>query len=183
MAKTNVALTINSIRSENTVSEIVLDVKGGTFFNHMQPPYPPKSNQYWMVIFDRRSLKVVENFQFSNNSAVPSQISKYQNDTNFFYVLTTQLMSTPNLPTGPFYKWLRAEGAGKELTRIEQAAETLNCGSWSSISYTLVDIFGPKDSSTFEFSGLETSRLITTLELAPIDISGTTYYSPIELRS
>nr|WP_321237089.1 hypothetical protein [uncultured Psychroserpens sp.] len=181
MGTSNIALTISSSRNENTNSEIAIGAKGSANFNHMQTNYPPKAQIYWMVIFDRKTLKAVESIEFTDNSAVPSQVAKYQNDTNYFYVLTTQMLGTPNLPTGPLYQWLRTEGAGKELTRIEQAAEALNCGSWSSVSYTIVDVFGPKDASTFEFSELVALRQIITLELMPIDIGGTTYYSPVGL--
>ncbi|WP_460218422.1 hypothetical protein [Psychroserpens sp. MEBiC05023] len=181
MSNSSIALTISSIRNERTSNEIAISEKGAANYQHVQTNYPPTSNTYWMVIFDRRTLKIAENIEFTDNSALPSQVAKYQNDTNYFYVLSTQLMSTPNLPTGSLYKWLRAEGAGMELTRVEQAAEALNCGSWSSVSYTIVDVFGPKDANTFEFSELVDPRQIITLKLMPIDIGGTTYYSPIGL--
>lgn len=177
----NVGLTVHSITSMNSQSEMAIDVKGGSLYNYIKMPAAMANNQYWMVIFDRKTLKVVENFIFTDNSTVPSQVSAYDNNPEYFYVLTTHNMQTNNLPVGAFYKWLRAEGSGVELSRIEQAAGALNCASWSMISYTLVDIFGPKTANTFEFSNLTKKEMINTLELMPLDIGGQTMYSPVSI--
>nr|WP_321237088.1 hypothetical protein [uncultured Psychroserpens sp.] len=151
--------------------------------NYVSVPMPNKKQvQYWMVVFDRKTLKVLENFMFSDNSTVPSQLTPYLNNSDYFYVLTTRIMASTNVPTGSFYNWLISEGAGAGLKTIEQEFYALNCAAYNLFSYTFVNVFGPKVATSLEFYNFEDNRLVTALELMPIQIAGSNLYMPVQLH-
>ncbi|WP_460218421.1 hypothetical protein [Psychroserpens sp. MEBiC05023] len=177
----NIPLTIVSPTNVNAPSFITIGLQKDS--NYLSVPVPnAKQEQYWMVIFERQTLKVAENFMFSDNTSVPTQVSSYLNNSDYFYVFTTQIMASNRVPTSHLYDWLISEGAGVGLKTIEQEFYALNCAAYRLFSYTFVNIFGPKVSSSLEFYNFENNRLVTALQLMPIQIGGTTSYMPIKIR-
>lgn len=180
MSSANIALTIVSPTKVDFPAEIIVDIIKGPNYKVLEMSKKGISS-YWMVIFDRKTLKAVENFMFSDESTVPSQINKYVNDSNYFYVLTTRTMSSREVPVGDFYNWLISEGAGTGLKTIEQCFHALNCSGYELFSYTLVNVFGTKVGTSLEFFNFDDNRMITALELKPIEVDGSNLYMPIEL--
>ena len=133
-------------------------------------------NLYWALVVDRTSLKVVENFTFSDNSDVPAQLVPYENNAQYMFFLSTMQLSSTNLPVGNFYNFLVSQGAGKELQRIEQIYAALNCGTWGNLGYVLVTTL---DSTPgFDYSGYIDNGFISTLQLIPIQVGSGVLYTP-----
>jgi hypothetical protein len=139
------------------------------------------TNTYWFVVIDRVSLKVVANFTTKDNSSVPTQLSPYLGNTQYLLIVSTQNLGSAYLPHGALYAFLESEGAGVELKRLEQIYATLNCGTWGFMAYSFVCVLGDDGSGAFEASTLQQNALLQTIQLMPINIGGTNYYTPISL--
>jgi hypothetical protein len=170
---TNVPLTIQTIQNVNNSSQIVI---GSNSLICEQ-----KQNVYWFVVVDRSDLSVKANFTTSTNNAVPSQLTPYLNNTQYVMIVTTQGLTTANLPTGPLYEFFIKEGAGSVLNRAEQIYETLGCGSWGWLNYAYATILGDANSDGFEFMGLYEPTMVTTLTFMPTTVNGATIYTPTTL--
>lgn len=141
-------------------------------------------NAYWYLALDRTTLKVAAKATSTENSVVPQEILNLANgaDANkYLLILCTNGLLTNNLPTGDLYTFLLKNGGGSMLARLEQIGNQLGCGAWMSTTYGLVDVMGD-ESTGFEtlVDGTADSGLMT-LNLLPVEIDGTIYYSPAKL--
>ena len=154
---------------------------GGKF---LTPPSGSANNVYWFVVTDRTNLNVVLNVFQSSNDTVPSAITqKYDSDQYLLYVVSLNLV-TMNYPQGALFDFLISHGGGSQLRRLAQAVTDLNCGQMANVGYALVSLLGESD------KGLDRCALWTnppdpaplfTLQLMPVDVDGTTYWTPITL--
>jgi hypothetical protein len=133
-------------------------------------------NVYWAVIVDRTNLTVVENFTFSDNQNVPPQLVPYSTNDQYIFILTTQGLTSANLPAGKLYQFLIQEGAGVQLKKLEQVYAALNCGSWGWMGYALVSVFDTRGS--FEFAEYYQHAMLSTLQLVPVQIGSGVLYTP-----
>jgi hypothetical protein len=141
----------------------------------------PNSWNYWFVVVDRRTLKVVYNqLQQSANSA--PNLGAY-NTSDYMLIVATLGVGLNNQPQGALFQFLDANGAGRQLRRVNQVAEQLNCGYLGTFGYALVSTLGDLNSPGFEASQIGGSGAgpILTCQLMPSDVNGQTYYSPVEL--
>ncbi|WP_235297962.1 hypothetical protein [Portibacter marinus] len=168
----SIALTIQAPLVNNLGARIVIG-KNQLYLDSS------KINLYWMVVVDRTDLSVKANFTFSTNDKVPKELNPYLNNSQYILILTTQLLKSANLPVGDFYNYLIKEGADRELKRCEQIFAALNCGNWAYWAYSYVTIMGDDTTSGFELFGF-TDSTIMTLQLQPVNISGKTYYTPVD---
>jgi len=178
----NIALTIKSATYKYK-SAIVIGTPGDPNFQAIPNPFKSDTQYgYWMVILDRSTLKVLENFYFSDNDQVPHQLKPYLNNPDYLYILNTEASYANQLPVGPLYQWLLKEGAGPGLKRLEQTHAALNSGAFAQFSYILVDAMGPASHNSIEqaTTGFDASYL--ALELQPFSINGKIIYSPVEIR-
>lgn len=171
---TNVPLTIQTTQNTNTDGVIVV----GT--NRLSLAYGTYSNVYWAVVLDRSDLSVKANFTFSDNSSVPSQLQPFLGNTQYVLILSTQGLTTTNLPQGALYSFLTGEGASTELNRIEQIYEALNCGTWGWVNYCFVGVLGSANTISYEFSTYE-ETLLSTLYFFPVSFGNGVLYTPAEL--
>jgi hypothetical protein len=170
----NVPLTIQTVQNSNNDGTIVIGS------NTLNLSYSTYSNVYWAVVLDRSDLSVKANFTFSDNSNVPSQLQPFLGNTQYVLILTTQSLSTTNLPQGALYSFLTSEGAGTELKRIEQIYEALNCGTWGWVNYCFVGVLGNANTISFEYSSYE-NTLLSTLYFFPVGFGSGVLYTPAEL--
>ena len=175
----NVPLTIVSNTSGKKETKMALGLYGEA--NYVKVPKPDSPMGYWMVIFDRATLKIVENFMFIENNTIPIRVKPYLGNTDYFYVLTTVSMSASQAPTGALYKWLLSEGAARSLRTVEQAFGAFEDSENETFSYTLVDVFGESE-STLDYFNLEAGSLVSVLELQPFEFDSMMMYTPIELK-
>lgn len=136
-------------------------------------------NIYWAVVVDRTNLSIVQNFTFTDNQNVPSQLMPYLNNPQYILILTTQNLSSMNLPAGSLYQTLMKEGAGPELQKLEQIYEALSCGTWGWMGYTLVSVLD--NSVNYEFSDIYQNAFVSTLQLIPVQVGTGVLYTPATL--
>jgi hypothetical protein len=171
MMANNVPLTIQTVLDGNLSSQVVIGS------NTVSCKYGLR-NVYWCLVIDRSDLSVKENFTFSTNNVVPAQLKPYIGNSNYVLILTTQYLTSANLPQGAFYDYLTQEGAGTQLNRAEQIYETLSCGTWGWFSYAYVAIMGDPTTNGFEFLDMYHNAMVSTLYFFPTDIGGKTIYTP-----
>lgn len=173
---TIVPLSIQTVVTNGPFSDNSSLVLGSKWY------YPPGGqtlvNVYWMLVVDRTNLNVVENFTFTNNQLVPSQLTPYLNNSDYMMILTTSRLQSDNLPVGNFYDFLMSVGAGDALNTIEQIYATLSCGTFGNMAYTLVaDLDG---SVGIEFSDYNFDIVPYLFQLIPIDFGSSTLYTPVK---
>lgn len=144
----------------------------------------PKSPGYWIVVLDRRTLAVVINQVQSAPNVVPN-LGNY-NTTDYILVLGTLGVGLNNQPQGEFFNFLDVNGGGRELRRVNQVATQFNCGSLGTFGYALVSVLGNQNMPGFEDSQITAAvnaAPILTVQLVPMDINGTVYYTPTNLSN
>ena len=143
----------------------------------------PKSWAYWFVVLDRQTLKVVYNELHSSANTAPD-IGSY-NSTDYLLAVATMGIGLNNQPQGELFEFLDLNGAGRQLRRIDQVAEQLNCGSLGTFGYALVGVLGNMNQPGFEASQITAPSTgpILTCQLMPSEIGGQTFYTPVELSN
>ena len=134
-------------------------------------------NIYWALVVDRTNLNVVENFTFTDNNTIPPQFANYTNNSQYMLILSSQILLTASIPAGQFYAYLKQLGAGQKLESIEQFYQTLGCGNWVYLSYTMVTVFD--SSEAIEFSEYK-SDSVYTLQLIPVPTPSGVLYTPAQ---
>lgn len=137
-------------------------------------------NVYWAVVLDRSDLSVQQNFTFTDNQNVPAQLTPYLSNSKYILILTTQNLTSTNLPAGNLYQMLMQQGAGAQLQRLEQIYAALNCGTWGWMGYALVAVLD--NSTSYEFAEFYDNAFVTTLQLIPIPVGTGVLYTPAELN-
>jgi hypothetical protein len=87
-----------------------------------------------------------------------------------------KVLST-NLPVGNFYNFLVANGAGKELQKVEQIYGALSCGTWGNMGYVLVTILDNTPVG-IDYSAYNEIAFVSTLQLVPIQAGPGVLYTP-----
>jgi hypothetical protein len=141
---------------------------------------PKLNNCYWALVIDRTNLNVAENFSFKDNQTIPALLLKYNNNPQYLLVLTTQMLRTAFIPAGQFYAFLQQLGSGNALQRIEQIYQTLGCGNWSGLSYTMVAAFD--GSIGFDFSAYHGDQIYTVQLVPASNPSGGVLYTPVKME-
>ncbi len=171
---------------------IVLDGKG------LPRPTPVKAANYWFVVLDRSTLDVVYNIQQASNTDVPSGLTQYDDTSHILIVATLSLYNTA-VPQGDLFTFLVDHGGGSTLRRLEQIGVQLTCTEVQYLAYSLVSVLGTDDlgfetmamsgnvtvwydAGQSEYYGRTTGPgAILTLLLMPVDVDGTTMWTPITL--
>lgn len=126
---------------------------------------------YWALIIDRTSqqLNVIENFTFTDNHSIPTQLTKYNNDPRYLLILSTRYTYAFNIPQGDFYNYLVNQfKAGSALQRLEQILGAAVSGTNYMMSYTLVSTFDGSLEEPIEYSETGNTHYETyTLQLVP----------------
>lgn len=175
----NVPLTITATEQNDSAAEIAIGTDKVTL------PGKPSSyvGGYWVVVVDRRSLKVVYNQVLDTYDKAPD-IGDY-NTPDYMLLVTTMWLGTGHVPQGAFFDFLIDNGAGRELRRIVQLNHTLGCGSWATVAYCLAGVLGPGLPATrgVEMCDIGGNNLdvIMTAELVPAQIGDTVIYTPSPL--
>ena len=131
------------------------------------------------MVVDRSNLNVVQNFTFTDNQNIPSQLSPYVNNSGYILILTTSRLQSNNLPAGSFYQFLMSIGAGSALLSIEQIYATLSCGTWGNMAYTLVAVLD--GSGGIEFSDYNFNIVAYPIQLMPVTFGSSVMYTPVKL--
>ncbi len=180
MSSTNLPVTIQAINQQGTWSNSITIGKNGSNLS-IAVKDTKLRNAYWIVVLNRQSLKVELNMTTQDNSSIPAQLQSYLGNTNYILFFNSQNLGSAYLPQGALYNLLVSEGAGAQLRRLEQVYETLNCGTWGFMAYSFVAVLGNDGGSALEDSTIMNGALLHTIELSPIDIGGTNYYTPVSL--
>jgi len=176
----NLPLSVQSINKQSTWSNQIVIGKNGANLS-LRISDDTLRNAYWFVVIDRQSLKAVANFTTQDNSSVPTQLSPYLGNTEYILIVSTQNLGSAYLPQGALYDLFISEGAGPQLSRLEQIYASFNCGTWGFMAYSFVAVLGNDGGRAFEASTLQDNAVLQTIELAPLDIAGKIYYTPVSL--
>ena len=109
-------------------------------------PNQPKDMTYWIVILDaNKPASIVQQWVVQDNKTVPSDLDKYMSNPAYLFAVVTQVLANGQVPQGPFYDYLTAHGAGRELQKLEQISTyTLPpYGLFGRVSYVLTGQCGP----------------------------------------
>ena len=99
-------------------------------------------------------------------------------------VVATLGVGLNNVPQGDLFKFLDANGGGRQLRRVEQVGMQLNCGSLGTFGYALVGVLGNLNVPGFEGSMLANNGTgpILTVQLLPHCSNSETNVSNIRPR-
>lgn len=143
-----------------------------------------KTSSYWVVIVNRKTLKVVYNILHTDPDTAPD-ITGYDTDDNMLVVCTIEL-GVGNVPQGGFYDFLYEAGAGEALQRLIQINQQIGCGEVGWVSYMLVGLLGPGRPA---IQGIELSQVqywpqgpIMTIQLIPTVIGSDVIYTPSRVQ-
>ena len=103
-------------------------------------PSQPKDQSYWIVILDaNKPASIVQQWVVQDNKTVPSDLDKYMSNPAYLFAVVTQVLANGQVPQGPFYDYLTAHGAGRELQKLEQISSYTAppYGLFARVSYAL----------------------------------------------
>jgi hypothetical protein len=120
-------------------------------------PDQPADDSYWIVILDANApaTKVQEWIVPGlNNTTVPGNLDQYMSNPRYLFAVATQVLSNASVPQGPFYDYLAAHGAGRELQKLEQISSHTQTGygMYQYVSYILTGHCGPPGRAAYESS-------------------------------
>ena len=87
-----------------------------------------------------------------DNKTVPSDLDKYMTNPGYLFAVVTQVLGNSQVPQGPFYDYLAAHGAGRELQKLEQISSYTDVpyGLFARVSYILTGQCGPTPNVAYE---------------------------------
>ena len=109
-------------------------------------PNGAKDQSYWIVILDaNKPASIVQQWVVQDNKTVPSDLDKYMSNPAYLFAVVTQVLANGQVPQGPFYDYLTAHGAGRELQKLEQISSYTAppYGLFARVSYALTGQGGP----------------------------------------
>jgi hypothetical protein len=84
-------------------------------------PNGAKDMSYWIVILDaNKPASIVQQWVTQDNKTPPSNIDNWMKNPAYLFAVVTQVLGSGQVPQGPFYDYLTAHGAGRELQKLEQ---------------------------------------------------------------
>src|SRR5437870_12294400 len=121
-------------------------------------PSQPTDQSYWIVILDaNKPATKVHEWVVQNNTTVSSDLDKYMSNTGYLFAVVTQVLGSGQVPQGPFYDYLAAHGAGRELQKLEQISSYTDVpyGLFARVSYILTGQCGPTRNVAYERSSFK----------------------------
>ncbi len=160
-------------------SSIAIDgtyVDNSEVFNNYETPV------YWYVVVELTTLDVVANVTSTSNDSVPSQISAYIDNSQYFLFFIANSQRGYNIPQGSLYTFLQDIGAGPQLERGEEMIGQLGTGAIRYFSYILAATMNTSDTGGFELFSY-THPMILTMYFIPVTVNGSTIYAPVIIGS
>ncbi|MEM9275043.1 MAG: hypothetical protein AAGA80_19065 [Cyanobacteria bacterium P01_F01_bin.143] len=158
-------------------SSIAID---GSFVDNSEVFKNYETPVYWYVVVDLTTLKVVANVTSDSNDSVPSAVSSYKDNSQYFLFFIANSQRGYNIPQGSLYTFLADIGAGPQLARGEEMIEQLGTGAIRYFSYILAATMNTKDAGGFELFSY-TQQMILTMYFLPVTYNDQTIYSPVIL--
>jgi len=167
------ASVYSALANSNTLSEISI---GSTSYT------PPNADwdtaAIWLSVYDLDNLNQVASDLSTDGSTVPSDISQYVGNSEYFlYAVSTNAWASV-APQGDLYTLLQKVGSGAGLAQIEQIYATIGTGFLGTFTYILG---AAMDESV---PGFETGSFFTgsvlTMGFLPITVDGQTVYAPVQ---
>ena len=155
-----------TIRSPiQTGSQPWIRVGQGNSAQIVTPNQVPADSSYWIVILDanKPATKVQEwVVPGMSNTTVPSNLDQYMSNPAYLFAVATQTLVNASVPQGPFYDYLAAHGAGRELQKLEQVSSHTQTGYglFTRVSYILTGQCGPPGNSSYESSSFTDAALL-----------------------
>ncbi len=141
--------------------------------------HPPENN-FWFLIIDLSSLKVVVNELSSSNDSVPASVQEYADKPGFLLIFVFVNVFTFHVPQGELALFLRKTGSGKLLSSVEQICEQTGSNVIAFPSYGLVATLDQGDLPGFEALDFYHPVLLP-FTFKPIKIDDKTTYIAVEI--
>jgi hypothetical protein len=142
----------------------------------------PNASFMWLVAVDLTNLNVVANDVSTDGATVPSDISQYAGNPQYFLYAVSNSAWANVLPQGDLYALLQKVGAGPGLAYLEQVYAQIGTGFLGTFSYILAATMDESDAPGFEAVSLTELQLLT-MGFLPITVDGNTIYAPIQSGS
>jgi hypothetical protein len=138
----------------------------------VRPNQTPPDNSYWFVFLDANNpaTKVQEwVIPGQQNTTLPQPIAQYMSNPGYLFAVVTQVLSNSSVPQGSFYGFLAANGAGRELQKLEQVSSNTQTGYglFTRVSYILTGQCGPPGHAAYEV-GSFTDAALLLMSLMPL---------------
>ena len=146
--------------------------------------YAPSGQQWddpfiWLTVVDLTNLNVVANDVSTDGSTVPSDISQYAGNPQYFLYAISNAAWASVMPQGALYALLQNAGSGSKLARLEQIYAQIGTGFLGTFSYILAASMSESDEPGFEELSMNNLTLLT-MGFLPVDAGGQTVYAPIQ---
>jgi hypothetical protein len=104
----------------------------------------------------------VQEWVTQNNTSVPNGLDQYMSEPGYIFAVVTQVLANGQVPQGPFYDYLAAHGAGRELQKLEQISSHTQTGYglFSRVSYILTGQTGVAGNAAYERSSFSDAALL-----------------------
>lgn len=137
----------------------------------VRPNQTPPDNSYWFVFLDaNKPATKVQDWVIpgQNNTTLPPDIAQYMSNPGYLFAVVTQVLANSSVPQGSFYGFLAANGAGRELQKLEQVSSNTQTGYglFTRVSYILTGQCGPTVNVAYE-SGSFTDAALLLMSLMP----------------
>jgi hypothetical protein len=164
-------------RYRQTFQTSALGIGPNNFYPSFTSPDLPAN---WFLVVDLTSLKVVVNVFSQDPTAVPSEVSPYLGNPQFFLYFVTNAQISQNFPQGGLYTFLSQVGSGPVLTNLEQTIDQIGTGAILAFSYILAATMDTNDNVGFESVDLVNYTTLP-MQFMPVQVSGQTIYAPIRI--
>ena len=142
----------------------------------------PNASFMWLVVVDLTNLNVVANDVSTDGTTVPSDISQYAGNPQYFLYAVSNAAWGNVMPQGDLYALLQKIGGGSGLAFLEQVYNQLGTGYFGAFSYILAASMDTSDAPGFEAVSYTALQLLT-MGFLPITVDGNTIYAPVQSGS
>ena len=140
------------------------------------------SSFMWLLVVDLTNLNVVANEVSTDGSTVPSDVSQYVGNPQYFLYALSNSAWASVFPSGDLYALLEKVGAGTGLAYLSQTFAQIGTGFLGTFTYILAATMDASDAPGFEAASL-TDLQVLTMGFLPITVDGNTTYAPVQSGS
>jgi hypothetical protein len=142
----------------------------------------PNASFIWLVVVDLTNLNVVASDVSTDGTTVPSDVSQYAGNPQYFLYAISNAAWGNVMPQGDLYALLQKIGGGPGLAFLEQVYTQLGTGYLGAFSYILAATMDTSDAPGFEAVSFTELQLLT-MGFLPVEVEGQTIYAPVQAGS
>ena len=113
---------------------------------------PGAYDYFWLVVVDRKTLKVVANAVVEDCSQVPPAVKKYDGNKDYILIVTSYSMNTSSSPKGDLDAFIKNNGGGIKYNAIQQISTVIGKINQTAYNYLMASVMGEKSEAIEVFS-------------------------------